>query len=1239
MGNLTVVKNPFDSYQGRLHTYIEEGTSLKDLIEVYKTDEFDIIVSFNGKILNEEEYDIILKKEDHLSLMAKVKDGGNESTGKTVLRIVAVIVITIISYGYLGPWASGYLFGSAALGAAFGAAFAIAGVMLVNALIPPPKPELGGGFEDKQDSNIYGWGPKQNQYNEGQTAAVVFGKTKIFPQIIGNYREFVAYKDNLNILFHLCDGKLDAVTEVKVNDIPIAELGDNASTTFSDGSINQTVVSKFNDTIYEKQVNVELEEVGDEHIITTDGTTVERLAVGIQIPNGLFQYDRGGYAELYLRYSIEYRAVGDVTWIPFQTNDPTEGLDMSTTGKTREVVVYGRLCTGNIRNRQCTTTRELTYPVDTYSDVGFTIYGNSPDTIRIVHEHDADLTPDQYEIRIVRLTKFQEVSGGVSRSNKLVVAFAHEKNLDDFNYPGRSLLSLNSVAQEKIYGGRPVISCIVDKQNIEQYSGDWGVGSPTLRPGNSPAWACYEMLTHPLFGVGLHPDKIEIQDFIDWHTFCDNNNLEVNIYISQNSSMFDAMKRISFLGMGSIVQRGTKFGAIWDDVSSKVHLFTMGNIIESTMSMSYIEKENRADTVEVTFYDEDLDYTRKTLVQKEDETDSGKEERKAAIDMIGCTKRQQAIDYARFLLRSNKHLVRVVNFEADIDAVPVQPGDVFGLAHDIPLWGQSGRSSSATSTTIDLDRPVDMETGTSYNIIVRNDTDDTFETQSIVNPGTGSYSSLTLVGTWTTTPPSGSLYTFGEVSKEEKLFRCTSVQRSQDMRVKVSGLEYRSEVYVNDPAPLPDYEQEAFVEQLVGLTVDDNYKILPDGTVQGTLNILWRGFAVYWDVRVSEKTSGYTKPEWNTRVEQSHFDAIGIRPDIEYEITVTSPNGTKLTLDYTPIIDPPGFVKNLTAGQIDNFVTIDWEAGESELPVYKYLIHKGDDYETAILVGEADKTFTTFYEISAGTYTYWVTPVTESGFEGDADSVNIDVPVPPDFKAISSFCVDGTGSHSNTLWESDYVIGNVNLTETWDDWWDATFPPTATTETWEDMIASAPGTYLYKNGIAVTTGQYIQTFDLGTTIGQGSVHWKPEKVNLTPFGNTVDLETKVEWSEDNVVWNEINNVTVINLNNFRYIRVTADITSDGYELIGIKPCFEVIAKRVPEVGKGSIVDAANGLVVPFVFPYYDVESIQVSPVGTTALFPVYDFNDVPNPTDFTVYLFNENGTKVTGNFSYTIIGI
>jgi hypothetical protein len=80
------------------------------------------------------------------------------------------------------------------------------------------------------------------------------------------------------------------------------------------------------------------------------------------------------------------------------------------------------------------------------------------------------------------------------------------------------------------------------------------------------------------------------------------------------------------------------------------------------------------------------------------------------------------------------------------------------------------------------------------------------------------------------------------------------------------------------------------------------------------------------------------------------------------------------------------------------------------------------------------------------------------------------------------------------------------------------------------------------------------------------------------------------------------------------------------------------ARDMLETGSDEVTDANAGKVVTFSKAFADVASIVVTPNSTTAKFAVYDFTDIPNPTSFTVYLFNDSGTKVTGAFSYTVSG-
>ena len=64
----------------------------------------------------------------------------------------------------------------------------------------------------------------------------------------------------------------------------------------------------------------------------------------------------------------------------------------------------------------------------------------------------------------------------------------------------------------------------------------------------------------------------------------------------------------------------------------------------------------------------------------------------------------------------------------------------------------------------------------------------------------------------------------------------------------------------------------------------------------------------------------------------------------------------------------------------------------------------------------------------------------------------------------------------------------------------------------------------------------------------------------------------------------------------------------------------------------------GGTTVNFTVPFIDVESISVTPSGTTPRIAIYDFVDAPNPTSFKVLLFDTAGNRVTGPFSWSARG-
>jgi hypothetical protein len=66
----------------------------------------------------------------------------------------------------------------------------------------------------------------------------------------------------------------------------------------------------------------------------------------------------------------------------------------------------------------------------------------------------------------------------------------------------------------------------------------------------------------------------------------------------------------------------------------------------------------------------------------------------------------------------------------------------------------------------------------------------------------------------------------------------------------------------------------------------------------------------------------------------------------------------------------------------------------------------------------------------------------------------------------------------------------------------------------------------------------------------------------------------------------------------------------------------------------------GGTQVDFNISFIDVQSIVVTPIGSTAAYAVVeDFLDAPYPTHFHVYLFDSSGTRMSGDFSWAAKGV
>lgn len=309
----------------------------------------------------------------------------------------------------------------------------------------------------------------------------------------------------------------------------------------------------------------------------------------------------------------------------------------------------------------------------------------------------------------------------------------------------------------------------------------------------------------------------------------------------------------------------------------------------------------------------------------------------------------------------------------------------------------------------------------------------------------------------------------------------------------------------------------------------------------------------------------------------------------------------------------PNPCSNFRSQVIDNTVMFYWDLpAVTTLPIDHVLLKKGAAWNTAEIIGEKKGGFTTQNETQGGTYTYWIAAVDTDDNESDPVSLTTAVAQPPDFVFFANFVSTFNGTMQNATKEVNvnHVLMPVNTTET--------FQQHFTSRTWgspQDQVAAGYPVYIQPTN---TAGYYEETFDYGTILSSS-------KVTLTYQGTTImapiTLASSISVSADGSTWQVYDGVSEVFATSFRYIRAKVQATSAtdkglySLEYLAVK----LDSKVISDSGSVSCLSSdADGTIVNFSKEFSDVSSIVVSPQGTTAIIPVYDFKDAVQSGTYSV---------------------
>jgi len=330
----------------------------------------------------------------------------------------------------------------------------------------------------------------------------------------------------------------------------------------------------------------------------------------------------------------------------------------------------------------------------------------------------------------------------------------------------------------------------------------------------------------------------------------------------------------------------------------------------------------------------------------------------------------------------------------------------------------------------------------------------------------------------------------------------------------------------------------------------------------------------------------------------------------------------------------PSAVQGLNAQTIYNNVLLRWTApATGTLPIDAYLIRQGADFDGSEYLGEFYATFVARAETEGGLRTYWIAARDTGGNVGAWASVVISVSAPSGFVLYSSgsfYLPNATREHFS-IWQNSSIVGLVV---------DETYEEHFITNDWDSPDEQISAGYPYYLQPTAPTAYMESQLDLGAVVPasrvtvnvNGEVIAGNPTYTCTAF-TSVDGETWVDYGVDS----EFFSVP------FRYLRVRLNVTNDA-ERKGILLIKAVTyAVSMTEVVDSGSVEAlstdAAGTVVTFNKQFIDVNSIVVSPKGSTYAVVVYGFVDEPYPSSFVVYAFNINGNRISTTVSWSAKGL
>ena len=695
--------------------------------------QYEVVVWHNGHRVPSALWTrLIPKTGDQIIIRTTGLHGGGGDSNK-VFRTVALLALALTA-PYLAGAAMGLGWTAATgfTGGLISAGIMIGGSLLINALLPPPKPSFDIQVQQKYESSpTYSISGGRNRARQWDVMPIVFGRHKLVPDYGSNYfTEFVGDDQYLNQVFNLgLQGTDLQIDEIRIGETPINNYqGVQVEVSGADGRL--TMFPGNVDTIQGFALP------SGEVIART--TALDVVHIRVDLAAQLYRVrDDGGIDARTVELRVQWRQVGGewreiglienpvyaTHYWAFEVDYSYEINDESSSGLFNTgtyQVSFGSTNFGDYTDGQADTVngqegfwRWKPHPFR----LGQPWYGIAPDPIigyssrpgvqiTGARQEPSRITlawnvpSGQYEIRAWKISP--DISDA-RESNQTAVSQILTYQVDNADYTGQRRMAVRIKATGQLNGAVDELNVVAAVQ-IPIFDGvDW-----LIRRTSNPAWWFLWFARgkvaggERIYGAGLLDSQIDFDAIKAWAVWCDENRLTFNWVLDRKMSCADVLQTIARAGRASPTWQTGKLGIVWDAANLPVvAMFGPFNITSGSFNVAYLN-EGSVDEVLINFINParnwEVDVVRVSIPEAIGTNNP------LTLDLEGCTSADQAGREANLIAASQVWHRRRVSWETDIEGWVCTRGDVVQLSHDLTVWGYSGRLFGRSGQNLVLDK-------------------------------------------------------------------------------------------------------------------------------------------------------------------------------------------------------------------------------------------------------------------------------------------------------------------------------------------------------------------------------------------------------------------------------------------------------------------------------------------------------------------------------------------------------